>query len=57
MTMLYGILPPAMAWATQRRELDKESLWSSRPALVGVGLFACGIVAEQFLQDILSFCQ
>ncbi|XP_031383117.1 uncharacterized protein LOC116197205 isoform X2 [Punica granatum] len=55
MTMLYGILPPAMAWAMQRRELNEEAISSSRPALVGVGLFACGIVMEQFLQDILSY--
>ncbi|KAK4778179.1 hypothetical protein SAY87_018366 [Trapa incisa] len=57
MTMLYGILPPAMAWAMRRREIDKEALSNSRPTLVGVGLFACGIVAKQFLQDILLFHQ
>ncbi|PON34097.1 Tryptophan/tyrosine permease [Parasponia andersonii] len=56
MTMLYGVLPPAMAWAMHNREQEKserKALTKARPLLIGVGLFACGIVAEQILQDIL----
>lgn len=59
MTMLYGVLPPAMAWAMHRSEerddTQKGSLSRAKPALVGVGLFACGIVMEQVLQDLLAF--
>ena len=56
MTMLYGVLPPAMAWAMHSRQQEgseKKALSKTRPVLVGVGLFACGIVAEQILLDIL----
>ncbi|KAF8021906.1 hypothetical protein BT93_G2138 [Corymbia citriodora subsp. variegata] len=59
MTMLYGILPPAMAWAMHHSEecddTEKNGLSRAKPALVGVGLFACGIVMEQALQDLLAF--
>ncbi|KAM5556041.1 tyrosine-specific transport protein [Rosa sericea] len=59
MTMLYGVLPPAMAWAMHNKERDNASdqktLSRARPVLVVVGLLACGIVAEQILQDILIF--
>ncbi|PIN00927.1 Amino acid transporter [Handroanthus impetiginosus] len=55
MTMLYGVLPPAMAWAMIKqngKENEQTSTISKAgPALVGVGLFACGIVVEQILQD------
>ncbi|KDP45099.1 hypothetical protein JCGZ_18541 [Jatropha curcas] len=55
MTMLYGVLPPAMAWAMHDRELREDNsekvLSRARPALVGLGVFACGIVVEQILQD------
>ncbi|KAK6144817.1 hypothetical protein DH2020_021637 [Rehmannia glutinosa] len=58
MTMLYGVLPPAMAWAMMKKkkkkglENDKSAAISKAgAALVGVGLFACGIVVEQILQD------
>ena len=57
MTMLYGVLPPAMAWAMHDKEggdADQQALSKARPVLLGVGLFACGIVAEQILQDILA---
>lgn len=57
MTMLYGVLPPAMAWAMHDKEgedADQKTLSKARPVLLGVGLFACGIVAEQILQDILA---
>ena len=62
MTMLYGVLPPAMAWAMhnrqceeegQRQETDQKAIISRAwPALLVVGLFACGIVVEQILQDL-----
>ncbi|KAK9282801.1 hypothetical protein L1049_011023 [Liquidambar formosana] len=55
MTMLYGVLPPAMAWAMHDRENednDQKALSRARPALIGAGLFACGIVTEQILQDL-----
>ncbi|GAV69980.1 Trp_Tyr_perm domain-containing protein [Cephalotus follicularis] len=58
MTVLYGVLPPAMAWAMHNRECegtDQKALSRARPALFGVGLFACGIVADQILQDFLAF--
>ncbi|XVE68922.1 hypothetical protein DITRI_Ditri09bG0108700 [Diplodiscus trichospermus] len=57
MTMLYGVLPPAMAWAMQNREAedsDQKVLRRARPALFGVGLFACGLVVEQIVQDFLA---
>ncbi|XP_028083882.1 uncharacterized protein LOC114285083 [Camellia sinensis] len=56
MTMLYGVLPPAMAWAIHNREseeeTDQKAISTARPALLGVGLFACAIVVEQILQDL-----
>ncbi|KAM7499142.1 hypothetical protein LguiA_023556 [Lonicera macranthoides] len=57
MTMLYGVLPPAMAWALRNRERDDDSdeISRARPALVGLGLFASGIVVEQVLQDFSLF--
>ncbi|CAL0333396.1 unnamed protein product [Lupinus luteus] len=57
MTVLYGVLPPAMAWAMHKREpelSEKNELSNAMPALIVVGLFACSIVVEQILQDILS---
>ncbi|KAE9592474.1 putative amino acid/polyamine transporter 2 [Lupinus albus] len=57
MTVLYGVLPPAMAWAMHKREpelSDKKQLSNARPALIVVGLFASSIVVEQILQDILA---
>ncbi|PHT36504.1 hypothetical protein CQW23_24204 [Capsicum baccatum] len=53
MTILYGILPPAMAWAMLNSEgQDSEMMISrARPALLSVGLVACAIVALQILQD------
>lgn len=58
MTMLCGVLPPAMAWVMLNREFkdtDQKSFSKARLILLGVGLFACGIVVEQILQDILLF--
>ncbi|CAK9313443.1 unnamed protein product [Citrullus colocynthis] len=57
MTMLYGVLPPAMAWEMHSREsedTDSKALLRKRPALLGLGLFACGIMVEQVIQDILK---
>ncbi|KGN47817.1 uncharacterized protein LOC101208104 [Cucumis sativus] len=57
MTMLYGVLPPAMAWAMHSRESEETEskvLSRERSALLGLGLFACGIVVEQVIQDILK---
>ncbi|KAJ4970083.1 hypothetical protein NE237_003182 [Protea cynaroides] len=67
MTMLYGVLPPAMAWTIQTSSRDADDqdgsnkvenndqkvLFKAKPVLLGVGLFACGIVIEQVLQDLL----
>ncbi|KAL6952696.1 hypothetical protein U1Q18_022011 [Sarracenia purpurea var. burkii] len=57
MTVLYGVLPPAMAWAMHSRrcegaEKDQKAILTGRPAILGIGLFACGIVMEQILQDL-----
>ncbi|KAL3820014.1 hypothetical protein ACJIZ3_005919 [Penstemon smallii] len=55
MTMLYGVLPPAMAWAMNRKEgqiSEQIAISKVGVALFGVGLFACGIVVEQILQDL-----
>ncbi|TXG49548.1 hypothetical protein EZV62_025423 [Acer yangbiense] len=67
MTMLYGVLPPAMAWAVYKRESDdgdrdrdrdrdsdRFALSGARPVVFVVGLFACCIVVEQILQDFSS---
>ncbi|XP_011040994.1 PREDICTED: uncharacterized protein LOC105137094 isoform X3 [Populus euphratica] len=54
MTILYGVLPPAMAWAMYNKEQEDSSqneLSRVRPALLGVGILAGGIVVEQILQD------
>lgn len=57
MAMLYGVLPPAMAWAMHGKSYDdgggggEITLYKVKPALIGVGLFACGILLEQLLQD------
>ncbi|XP_027346528.1 uncharacterized protein LOC113858208 [Abrus precatorius] len=56
MTVLYGVLPPAMAWAMHKREPElsgQKNLLNANPALFVAELFACGIVLEQILQDIL----
>ncbi|KAK9913246.1 hypothetical protein M0R45_037069 [Rubus argutus] len=59
MTMLYGLLPPAMAWTMHNKERDdasnQKTLSRARPVLLAVGLLACAIVGEQILQDILTF--
>ncbi|KAK1409588.1 hypothetical protein QVD17_36115 [Tagetes erecta] len=57
MTMLYGVLPPAMAWAmhiTQEND-DRKGISRAKPVLVGVGLFACGIILDQIFSDISTF--
>lgn len=61
MTMLYGVLPPAMALAMYHGNSDyKEQtteISRARPALLCVGLFACAIVVEQILQDLVNLQQ
>ncbi|KAG5557483.1 hypothetical protein RHGRI_007651 [Rhododendron griersonianum] len=58
MTMLYGVLPPAMAWAAmtnrenEEKKTDQKAISTTRPALLGVGLFACGIILEQIFHDL-----
>ncbi|KAK7255999.1 hypothetical protein RIF29_29428 [Crotalaria pallida] len=57
MTVLYGVLQPAMAWVMHKREpelSDQKEFSNSRPALITVGLFAFSIVVEQILLDILA---
>lgn len=55
MTMLYGVLPPAMAWAMKKKkqglEIEQAAVSRSGLAIFGVGLFACGIVGQQIFQD------
>ncbi|KAI3748609.1 hypothetical protein L6452_11813 [Arctium lappa] len=57
MTMLYGVLPPAMAWAMHVSEEtdDKKGISRTRLALFGIGLFACGIILEQVFLDLSIF--
>ncbi|OVA10148.1 Tryptophan/tyrosine permease [Macleaya cordata] len=70
MTMLYGVLPPAMAWAMHTRTRSSKNgginddenseeddglimeLSRVKPALIGVGLFSCGIVIDQIFEDL-----
>nr|GEX29979.1 tryptophan/tyrosine permease [Tanacetum cinerariifolium] len=56
MTMLYGVLPPAMAWAMHIADEndDKNGISKARPALLGVGLFACGVILDQIFLDFSS---
>lgn len=59
MTMLYGVLPPAMAWTVYSRgksekkdaDIDSFALSEAMPILYVVGLFAACVVVEQILQD------
>ncbi|KAK4279684.1 hypothetical protein QN277_011423 [Acacia crassicarpa] len=54
MTVLYGVLPPAMAWTMQKKQHEcsgEKSLSDAWPALIMVALFACGILVDQILQD------
>ncbi|XP_073032326.1 uncharacterized protein [Primulina eburnea] len=55
MTMLYGVLPPWMALAMNRKqeqETDQMMISNAGPALVGVGLCAGCLVVEQIIQDL-----
>ncbi|KAK1396429.1 Tyrosine-specific transport protein [Heracleum sosnowskyi] len=56
MTILYGILPPAMAYVMYQRQNDntgnKTAMSRAGLGLWGLGLFACSIVLEQILQDL-----
>ncbi|CAL4938561.1 unnamed protein product [Urochloa decumbens] len=71
MTILYGVLPPLMAWAIGSKLSGKspgladeelleenrgiEDFTSAKPVLVGMGAFSVLMVLEQMLQDFLSF--
>lgn len=54
MTMLYGVLPPAMAWAMHNRDkdIDKGAISRAKPALLCVCLIASCIVLEQIIADL-----
>ncbi|XP_078447668.1 DHBP synthase RibB-like alpha/beta domain-containing protein [Wolffia australiana] len=61
MTVLYGILPPAMAWGLRARRMSRKDdadgdrvggLAESKPALIGAGLCGVAIVVDQMLQDL-----
>ncbi|XP_019193212.1 PREDICTED: uncharacterized protein LOC109187473 [Ipomoea nil] len=55
MTMLYGVLPPAMAWAMHNRgdkDIDKGAISRAKPALICVCLIASCIVLEQIIADL-----
>lgn len=55
MTMLYGVLPPLMALAMNRKqeqETDQTVISNAGPVLVGVGLCAGCLVVEQIIQDL-----
>lgn len=66
MMVLYGILPPAMAWARSSKIDDKDedkdeqvdglregmSSHAVPVVLVGVAIFSCAVVVEQILQDL-----
>ncbi|PNT77714.1 hypothetical protein BRADI_1g67830v3 [Brachypodium distachyon] len=71
MTILYGVLPPLMAWSIGSKLSDqnvglaevetsmggkgKVDFTSAKPVLVGMGVFSVLMVFEQILQDLLSF--
>lgn len=56
MTMLYGVLPPAMAWAMLYKNMEsndgKMAIRTQPVLLICVGLLASVILAGQFLQDL-----
>ena len=71
MTILYGVLPPLMAWSIGSKLSDskagfaevesskdgkeKVSFTSAKPVLVGMGVFSVLMVFQQILQDLVSF--
>ncbi|TKV97050.1 hypothetical protein SEVIR_9G470000v4 [Setaria viridis] len=71
MTILYGVLPPLMAWAIGSKLSGKSAgladgellednrervdLTSAKPVLVGMGVFSVLMVLEQMSQDFFSF--
>ncbi|KAJ3682641.1 hypothetical protein LUZ60_015214 [Juncus effusus] len=70
MMILYGALPPLMAWSMHFKSLKQEnkeiknqnfeddkrriSFPGFRPVLVGMGLFSFVVVIEQFFTDLLT---
>ncbi|XP_020263484.1 uncharacterized protein LOC109839466 isoform X4 [Asparagus officinalis] len=69
MTILYGVLPPAMAWAMQTTvaesnkakviqvNVDRTALCNVKPILIVAGLLSCGIVMEQVVLDLVLILQ
>lgn len=56
MMMLYGVLPPAMAWSIFNKESKNLGLLSrTGPALLGNGMLACGIMMEQIIPNLAAF--
>uniref|UniRef100_A0ACD5TW42 Uncharacterized protein n=1 Tax=Avena sativa TaxID=4498 RepID=A0ACD5TW42_AVESA len=72
MTILYGVLPPLMAWSigsklsdpksgfveaveTSTDVKEKASFTSTKPVLVGMGVFSVLMVFQQIFQDFVSF--
>ncbi|TVU47704.1 hypothetical protein EJB05_07311 [Eragrostis curvula] len=70
MTILYGVLPPMMAWRIVSKRPDPSSaveyeepskddmgkweLTNAKPVLVGMGVFSVLMVFEQIFQDLVS---
>ena len=55
MTMLYGVFPPAMAWAVLSKNgggSDHIAGPRFRPTLICVGILAGAILIEQIFQDL-----
>ncbi|CAI9091059.1 OLC1v1025978C1 [Oldenlandia corymbosa var. corymbosa] len=55
MTVLYGVFPPAMAWAMLSKnsgDQNKKAVSKARPTLICAGLLAGVILVEQILQDL-----
>ncbi|KAI4993720.1 hypothetical protein ZWY2020_008033 [Hordeum vulgare] len=71
MTILYGVLPPLMAWSIGSKLSDKKAgfgqvevsragkervgFTGAKPVLVGMGVFSVLMVFQQILQDLVSF--
>ncbi|GJN08440.1 hypothetical protein PR202_ga26356 [Eleusine coracana subsp. coracana] len=70
MTILYGVLPPLMAWRIVSKRSDTSSavkygepskddkgkmeLTSAKPVLVGMGVFSVLMIFEQIFQDLVT---
>ena len=66
MTILYGVLPPLMAWRivskrsdlssadTSKDDKGKMEITSGKPVLVAMGVFSVVMVCEQIFQDLVT---